>query len=360
MPQCLVIGGGLIGLLTARELARAGRRVIVLERGTAGCESSWAGGGILSPLYPWRVPDSVHRLAAWSQRHYAEITESLREATGVDPEWTRSGLLVMGADEAARARPWAAAHDVDLRLIEGADGIRAIEPACRPDEQALWLPDVAHVRNPRFIAALVRDLAARGVEIREHTEVRDLLVERGSVRGVKTAREVLEARTLVVAGGAWSKALLERSGVGVDVEPVRGQMLLYRAAPGMIRRIVMRDGHYVIPRRDGHVLVGSTVEHVGFDKSGTDAARRMLAQAAETLIPALGGYGIERHWAGLRPGSATGVPLIGPAPGIDGLYVNTGHYRNGVVLGPASARLMADLVLQRECIVDPGPYALRP
>lgn len=356
MSDCLVIGGGLIGLLTARELSRAGWRVEVLERGAAGRESSWAGGGILSPLYPWRLPEPIHRLASWSQRHYPEIAEALRARTGVDPEWTRSGLLVLESDEAPQARRWAAEHGAELHVLEDASAIRAIEPACRPGDGALWMPGLAHIRNPRLIAALVRELVSDGVILREGVEVQEILLDHGAARGVRTAQGVSEAHAVIVAGGAWSRGLLEPLGMRLDIMPVRGQMLLYRAEPGMIGRMVMRDGHYVIPRRDGHVLVGSTVEHVGFDKSSTAAACRELKAAAADLVPALAGCGIERQWAGLRPGSSTGVPFIGPAPGVDGLYVNAGHYRNGVVLGPASARLMADLMLHRECIVDPAPY----
>ena len=135
-------------------------------------------------------------------------------------------------------------------------------------------------------------------------------------------------------------------------------MLLFRTEPGMIKHIVMRDGFYVIPRRDGHVLVGSTVEHRGFDKSPTDEAYERLKRSAVSMVPGLADCPIVKHWAGLRPGSKTGIPTISAVSAVEGLFVNSGHFRNGVVMGPASARLMADIVLQRSMIVEPEPYQL--
>jgi glycine oxidase len=166
----------------------------------------------------------------------------------------------------------------------------------------------------------------------------------------------LSAAYYVVAGGAWSGELLEPTGIHLPIQPVRGQMILFKGAPGLVSRITLYQGRYAIPRRDGHVLFGSTLEYTGFDKQTTSAARRELTQAAVELLPRLGDLPIERHWAGLRPGSPDGTPLVGPHPEIDNLYINAGHFRNGVVLGLASARLLADLLLQGTPDVDSSPY----
>ncbi|HEM47619.1 MAG TPA: FAD-dependent oxidoreductase, partial [Alphaproteobacteria bacterium] len=166
----------------------------------------------------------------------------------------------------------------------------------------------------------------------------------------------LGADTVVVAGGAWSAEIM-REMIPLDVVPVRGQMLLFRAAPETLHRILLQEGRYVIPRRDGRVLAGSTLEYVGYDKSVTEQARAELWEAAVRLVPALADCPVENHWSGLRPGSPEGIPFIGKVGNISGLYVNAGHFRNGVVLGPASARLLADLILERSPIVDPAPYA---
>ena len=356
MTDIVVIGAGLIGMMCARELARAGARVTLLERGEAGRESSWAGGGILSPLYPWRYPDAVSVLARWSQQAYPTLVEALREESGIDPERLDSGLLILDAEEKAVARLWADRFGARLELRDSA-GVRALEPALGlAVAEALWLPEVGQVRNPRLTQALRGAVLRAGVELREHTEVRSLRIESGRVRGVETATGTIAAEQVVVAGGAWTAGLLADTGLELPVEPVRGQMLLFRAAPDLLRHISLYQGRYVIPRRDGRVLVGSTLERVGFDKATTETARADLHQAALQLVPALADCPLEQHWAGLRPGSPSGIPCVGPHPHCAGLYLNVGHYRNGVVLGPASVRLLVDQLLGRPSFTAPEPY----
>ncbi len=358
MTDCIVIGGGIIGMLSARELREAGMDVCLLERGETGRESSWAGGGILSPLYPWRYPEAVTRLAAWSQAHYRALAEELARDTGLDPQWVQNGLLILDTEELAQARDWAERHGVRLDCV-GRERIAELEPALAdPPEQAIWLPDVAQVRNPRLAAALRLDLERRGVDIRERVEVHRILAEGGRVTGVETDRGLLEAPRVVACAGAWTAELLRELGTQLRVQPVRGQMILYDAEPGLVRRIVLGQGRYLIPRLDGRILMGSTVEYAGFQKETTDAALAELSAVSRRLCPALKDYPIRRQWAGLRPSSPQGIPFIGPFPGLEGLYVNAGHFRNGVVLAPGSARLLADLVLGRPTIVRPEPYGL--
>jgi len=359
MNDFIVVGGGLSGMQVARELSAGGGRVTLLERGELGREASWAGGGILSPLHPWRNDDAVTALVRWSQHYFPRFAAELAEETGIDPEWLKSGLLIAEQTEAQSAMPWAQRWDVAIEKVSG-DRLKELEPGLAPNEGGgLWLAEVAQVRNPRLLKALARSLALRGVVIREHAEVVEFLEQDERVIGVRTPNETLHADAVVVTAGAWTAALLGSMADNWQIAPVRGQMLLFRAEPGQVRHILEQGEHYLVPRRDGRVLAGSTMEYVGFDKSTTRQAHDELHAAAVALVPALAQCPVEHHWAGLRPGSAQGIPVIGGHPRRRGLYVNAGHFRNGVVTGPASARLLADIVFDRKPCVDPAPYRPR-
>lgn len=363
IPDCTIIGGGLIGMLTARELLLAGLSVQVLERGEIGRESSWAGGGILSPLYPWRYPDPVSELARASQRLYPALLEAVQAEGGGDAQWTQSGLLMPGCGEMAEAHDWAARYGVTYECLS-ADEMARCAPEMGPlaVESGIFLPEVAQVRNPRLAQALRASLLALGADIRQDCEVMSIEHVRDRLSGLRLASgEHLACHQLVVAGGAWSGELLRPLGLDLPVEPVRGQMLLYRTEPGTVQRILLYKDRYVIPRRDGHVLVGSTLERVGFNKQTTETARVDLEAAATEIVPALADFPVEQHWAGLRPGSPDGTPFIGKHPYISGIYINSGHYRNGVVLGPASAQLLAGQLLGQPTLIpafayDPAKY----
>lgn len=360
-PDILIVGGGLIGMLSAWELARAGLRVSLLERGDTGRESSWAGGGILSPLYPWRYADAVSQLAKWSQAVYPELLDELQQFSGIDPELQTSGLLILDVEDREQAQSWAETFAPELAWLDSSMLEKQVPGlGIQVAESAAWLPGVGQVRNPRLVQALRRAVELAGVEVQTGTEVVDFKVSAGHIQGVLTsAGKLVSADRVVVAGGAWSGDLLAKTGINIYVEPVRGQMLLYRAEPGVLDRILLYQSRYVIPRKDGRILVGSTLERVGFDKGITDTARVDLQAAARELLPALADYPVEHHWAGLRPGSPDGIPYIGEHPDIKGLFMNCGHYRNGVVLAPASVRLLADMVQGNTPVLDPSFYRVK-
>ncbi len=356
MADCVVVGAGLIGMLTAHELVARGMQVTILERGQPARESSWAGGGILSPLYPWRYPDPVSELARWSQRYYPQLCQRLERDSGIDPQWTLSGLLIADVEDRAAIQRWATRFGAHLELLDGANA-QLLEPrlGLMPASVA-WLPDVAQVRNPRLAQSLRATLENRGVEIRSQSPAQGWKIEADRVKAVCTPDAEIGADYFVVASGAWTAGLLESTGLTLPIEPVRGQMILFKGPPGLVSRITLYKGRYVIPRRDGHVLVGSTLEYTGFAKQTTQTGLQELKQSAFELIPELAAQPIVQHWAGLRPGSPDGIPMTGPHPEIANLFINAGHFRNGVVLGPASARLLADQLSARSPDLDPQPY----
>ena len=356
----IVIGGGIMGLLTGYYLQSAGEKVIVVEQGKPGQESSWAGGGILSPLYPWRYPRALNDLAAWSQQRYSDLVKELCEISGIDAQWLKSGMLFIDPEEIEPATTWAAENNIHLQIISDQEVLHHAPGVNKQalEHQAIWMPDIAQVRNPRMLKALVGALKNSGVQLLEHTPVTDLCIDNNIVTGVKSNDRIIEGDTVTVACGAWSSNVLKKWLPSLNVEPVRGQMILFKANPDTLHPMILKDSHYLIPRKDGRIIAGSTLEFVGFDKGTTDEGKQALLDFATSLLPELKNFPIEHHWSGLRPGNSVQIPFISQHPHIKGLFVNTGHYRNGVVTAPASASLCVDLILSRSPVLETKAYSL--
>ena len=356
--RVVIVGGGVIGLLTAFNLAADVEQVILLDRAGLGQESSWAGGGIVSPLYPWRYSSAVTALAHWSQDFYPQLAERLLADTGVDPQVHTTGLYWLDLEDEAQALAWADREGRPLSSVHISTVEAAVPVLASGYSHAIYMADVANVRNPRLVKSLKAALQALpNVTIHEQCEVLGFIREGEIIAGVHTAQGEIRGDEVVLSAGAWSGELLTSLGLELPVEPVKGQMILYKCASDFLSCMVLAKGRYAIPRRDGHILVGSTLEHEGFDKTPTSQALQSLKASAVELIPALADAEVVAHWAGLRPGSPEGIPYIGRVAGFDGLWLNCGHYRNGLVLAPASCQLFADLLLGREPIIDPAPYA---
>ncbi len=358
MSSCLILGGGINGLLCALLLRQSGLEVRVLERGAVGRESSWAGAGILSLLPPWDYGMEVNALAQRGRALWPEWAERLRVASGIDPEYRACGMVLLEVAQRDSALAWCMKHgEVALPLAEFPHP-RPLSRWERGDSaQGLWLPNVAQARNPRVMRAL-REAALRvGVSIHEHTPATRLLTLGARVSGVETPNGVFSADSVVVTAGAWTGGLLAEFGDAPAIAPVRGQIMLLKAAPGLLPRIVYRRGHYLVPRADGHILAGSTLEEVGFDKTTTTRARAELLDFAHSVMPALRQAEIVTQWAGLRPGSPGNVPTIGRHPELENLYVNSGHFRYGVTMAPAAGEVLLSAMLGAPCPVDPAPYA---
>lgn len=328
----IIAGAGLIGLTTAYYLVRQGLSVRVLDAGRVGREASWAGGGILWPLYAWRYPEAVQRMAQHGRAIYPKLCEDLLVKTGIDAEYRESGLLLL--DEFEAARQWCARHDEPVQPASALNGTSRLSAG-------LLLPGVGQVRNPRLCQALAVALRTDGVALHESEPVVSVVTDNGRFTGMLSGNGFYPADIGIVAAGAWSSHLLPR----LEIFPVKGQMLLLRGAPGQLPHILLDQGRYVIPRADGHILVGSTVEDAGFNKQIDARVETELRGVLDSTIPELARAECVRHWAGLRPGTADGVPYVGAVPDSKGLYVNAGHHRNGVVMAPASAQLLVEMIV---------------
>ena len=357
----LIIGTGVSGLSAALTLLQHGYRVTLLERSTVGNESSWAGGGILSPLLPWDYAEPVAALALRSMAAYANWVAGIEATSGRDAEFWRCGMLALKVAAPERALAWCAAHKMaaERGFPSPSSFSRAPKTSRSPQmtsSDSVWLPDIAQVRNPRLVAALHAAVVHLGGVIREHCPATGVLKQGGRVTAVQTATDTFHTDSVVLATGAWAGLGLAGLAATPHIRPVRGQILLFKLESGALDTILYRNGLYLIPRRDGHVLVGSTLEDAGFDKSTDTPARKTLHAAAAELLPVLGSMQPIQHWAGLRPGSPDNIPIIDRHPDFRNVFVNTGHYRYGVTMAPASAELLVDLMEDRTPALDPTPY----
>jgi glycine oxidase len=357
IPDITIIGGGVIGLLTAREFHHAGATVAIFEKKQLGQESSWAGGGILLPLYPWRQKQAISQLVRQSLLLYPTLAAELLADTGLDPEWTQCGMLITKNPDVSAAVDWCHAYGIAFQIPDPC----FFNAFCTEPLNPLWLPEIAQARNPRLVKSIRQDLINKGVIIHEHCELLAVKVEQNCITSIQTTSGTQAVNQLVIATGAWTGEVFKELFSSVthvipNISPVKGQMLLFDAEPETLRHMILDGDHYLIPRRDGKILAGSTVELDDFRKSTTIEACTKLTEFAIELLPALKCYPMIKHWAGLRPGTESGVPYIDKHPEIKNLSVNAGHFRNGLVMSPASAQLLVDLVLNRPTQVPPAPY----
>jgi len=346
MLDVAVLGGGVIGCAVARVLARGGMRVGLFERGRVGGEASGAAAGMLG-VQSESVDAAGLRLALASRARYPALLEALRDEVGARVEWWRPGTLwvaLTAADEAQLAARMAmlAAGGAPAEALS-ARRLRALEPGLSPAVRggALCALD-ARLDPVGLTAALARSAAAAGCILYEGEEVRSVVVERGAVAGVVTDTRRVTCSAAVNAMGAWAGRV--RGLTPLPVQPVRGQMAVVQSPRPPFRHAVVSPRGYAVARRDGRVLLGSTREAVGFRKRVTAGGLSGILAGALELAPGLAALPLTNSWSGLRPGTADGRPIVGRDPAVRHYVVATGHYRDGVLLAPLTAELVAGLL----------------
>jgi glycine oxidase len=365
----IVVGAGIIGCAAALELARRGLSVTVVERDSPGRRATWAAAGMLSP-FGEGAGGAFLDLAEESLNRFPSFSHALQEQSGIDVEFRTAGKLHVASegDEAelhALATDGAAAR-FNASLLDG-DEARRLEPALsRTVTTAVLVGRDFRVNNRLLAQSLLACAVAAGVRFRTANPVAALAARAGTVTGVRLASgELLDASHVVLAAGAWS-GQLEGLPAAVPVRPIKGQMFAVDSrvrSPGrdgaaILKRVVFASGCYIIPREDGRLLVGATVEDVGFVKGPTPRGIAGLMQAAIDVVPVIADLPLVETWAGFRPGTPDHLPILGTDPAMRGLIHATGHYRNGILLAPITAQCVADLVTHGRTSVDIQPFSI--
>lgn len=356
-PDILIVGGGVIGLSLARELkTRGAARIVVLERNPAcGQESSSAAAGMLAPQAEADAPDDFFRLCAASRDLYPQFAENLLAETGIDIELERAGTLYLAftetdSEEIEKRFFWQTKAGLRVEHLTATE-IRQREPFVSPDvREGLFFPDDWQVENRLLLHALKKFAAENRIEIAANVEIKNLTVENGKVTGAETNGRRFVAPTVILATGAWTSFIKIAAGAPLlpEIKPVRGQIIVFRTFKQLIFRVIYSPQGYLVPRHDGRILAGATVEDAGFDKSVTEAGVEFLRENAYRIAPNLANLEIADKWAGLRPFAPGGLPIFGAFPQIENLFAATAHFRNGILLAPLTARILADKIMENK------------
>lgn len=353
----VIVGGGLIGASIAFELAAENRRVVVLDRQRPGQEASWAAAGMLSPGPSSAEDEALTPLAKESLQHYPQFIAEVEQASGRSAFFMREGALEVFFGPLAETErdKLVASHQ---RLGLAAEKVtveegRKLEKALGPDAHAaVWLPGEATVEPRLLMDAVLVGAARRGVEIMADCAVTSLICDKSQQGmrciGVFAGANKIEARFVVLAAGCFTGAIqngIEGLPFSVPTHPVRGQMIAFHPKGLRLGRVLRCERGYLVPRRDGRIVAGSTSEDAGFEKRVTRAGIQSIMTAAVKLVPELADAEIVETWSGLRPGTPDNLPILGPT-GVEGLLAATGHFRNGILLAPVTAKLIKEWIVR--------------
>ena len=354
MPDAIVIGGGVIGLLSARELRRRGLDVTLVERDRPGRQASWASAGILNASHPQDdSPEAA--LKRRSEQLYPDLVADLKEESDIDPEMTLPGGFIPAfTEEHARELRAAARTEPGAEYVEGAS-LRSAEPSLGPAVIAGLIRPGGQIDNRRLCRALEVAVRRAGVTLVYGAAVTEILRDGDTVRGVRTLEGDILAPVVINAAGSWSRHLPGCDPM-IPVVPQRGELLaLDQSAVGLTRVVTKVPDPYLVPRADGRLIVGATRKYTGYNSAFTAGGVHWLLTEAITMIPALAEAPIVEIWTGFRPNSLDGRPSIG-AGAVKGLYFATGHGPSGIAPAPASAELLADLVTGAPPKVPTAPF----
>ncbi|MFJ7728500.1 glycine oxidase ThiO [Neobacillus sp. NPDC097160] len=349
----IIIGGGIIGSSIAYQLSKMGRKVVILEKDRLACQASSAAAGMLAAQAEIEQDGPLLQMALKSQAMFPSLSSELFEYTGIDIEFVNKGMLKIAETEEIASivrkqvtfqRKW----DPAITWLDKME-LLELEPSISSSiSGAMFLPNDGHVQPANLSRAYAQAAAYFGTEIREYTEVVSINYENGQVKGVNTSHGVIHGEQVVVATGAWAAKLMRESGLEINVYPVKGECFSVRPEKPVINTTIFSDKRcYLVPKRNGEIYIGATMIEHSFDQTVTPIGIGSLIERATQLVPKLNEAPWERVWSGIRPQTGDGMPYIGEHPSWKGLYVAAGHFRNGILLGPITGKLVADLLTER-------------
>lgn len=368
MLDCLIIGGGIVGLSIARELLRRGQQIQVMDDAKSPTVASWAAAGILPPPIARAAHDPLERIRELSHQRFPAWCKQLQGESGLKLDFDRCGGIYLARRMGEKislqvaASQWQAdgiaAESLTLEAVrERIPGLGELPP----ETVAYFLPDEVLVRPPRILKALQKVVSSSGSLT--HAALDQLSItpaaSLANAFDVATPEGMVTTKNVCLAAGPWTPHLLDPLGIRLPMEPRRGQMLLWKLETRPFQAVVNEGPRYLVARDDGHLLAGSTVEDVGFDGSTTTAGLDSIRQFAVSLLPCLADLEPIKSWAALRPMPMDGVPYLAPVPGFERLFIASGHFRSGIHLAPATAELMADLITGMQPAIPIEPFAIQ-
>jgi glycine oxidase len=361
--KAIVVGGGIIGSAVAWRLAREGAEVTLLERGGLGREASWAAAGMIAPQAEAQARGPFFDLCMLARERFGASVEALRAESGIDPEYDEDGILYVGFDaaegaELAERARWQRAAGGKVTEISPGEA-RRLEPALSSEIVcALYMPNDRRTDNRKLTRAFATAAAAKGAKLIEGVRVESIAIKSGRASGVRLHDgKELAADFVINAAGAWAGDIRGLEDDRVATFPVRGQMLCFEGLGLMAGPSVFSLRGYLVPRRDGRVIAGSTMEEAGYDTRVTLAGIAGIAAGAHRMLPAIGGAAFREAWAGLRPATRDFLPVLGVSPSAADVLYATGHFRSGILLSALTGEIIADLVFGRQPAIELEPFS---
>ena len=330
--RAVIIGGGLVGCLTAIEMKHKGFDVSIIDQFNIGSGSSIAAGGILFPLMPWDYDLKVYDLCRPAANYYKIFCKELLKNTGIDPEYSESGLIIINPVNTKKIDDWCNKHQIRLKktVFNGSPSIE--------------LKNVSQIRPPELIKSLKVYMQNLNIKMYENIKITDFHIDKGEIKRCSSLDDTsFMGEVFIITSGAWAADLLKE--YDEQIFPIRGQMIQYPNTNLEIKKIIYQDGFYLIPRKDGTIVAGSTLEKVGFSTEVNADSIQDLKNKAETIYPILKDVKIEKSWYGFRPGTHDNIPIIGKYRDYSNLYLNVGHHRYGVTMAPKSAEIITSLIM---------------